>query len=526
MLEGVKPAMPQRTDTTASPPLTGDGNLAALLTWAAARWPQRCALVHEDVELSYAQLERRSQLGAGYLAGIGIGPGDRVGLQVPNSPAFAALYFGILRLGAIVVPQNPLATPAETDQNLQDAGAEIVLVRTAPGAPIEGGSARVRRVAVEDEHAAGLLDGSDPHAGVHPVAPDDTAVILYTSGTTGRPKGAELTHANLGRNASAATDIYSFVADDVVLGVLPLYHSYGQTCTLNGAIAVGARVVLAGRFDAVRVAELISEHAVTVLLGVPTMFSDLVHCTARERAFESLRICSSGGAPLPAEVLQAFEARTGAPLYEGYGLSETSPIASHNGLRQPRRKGTIGWPIPGTEMKIVGEGGAELAAGEIGEIAIRGHNIMKGYWGNPEATRAAIDAHGWFFSGDLGAVDDDGCFTVVGRLKDMIIRGGVNIYPRELEDLLLEHPAVRSSAVIGIPDERLGEEIGAAVVLEPRSDASPGELQAWIKTRVAPYKYPRHIWLVDQLPTGPTGKILKRAIVPPPGLGSRTGSAP
>ncbi|MFZ1993766.1 MAG: long-chain fatty acid--CoA ligase [Solirubrobacteraceae bacterium] len=511
--------------TTLPPPLMGDGNLAALLTSAATRWPQRCALVHEGVEISYAELERRSRLAAGYLAGVGIAPGDRVGLQVPNSPAFAALYFGILRRGAIVVPQNPLATPAETDQSLEDAGAEIVLSRATSGDNGDTGSHRVRRVWVQDDDASGLLQGAAPYPDVHPVAPDDTAVILYTSGTTGRPKGAELTHANLGRNANAALEIYSLAPDDVVIGVLPLYHSYGQTCTMNAGIAIGARVILSGRFDASPVAELIREHAVTVLLGVPTMFSDLAYCEARADAFASLRLCSSGGAPLPAEVLRAFEARTGAPLYEGYGLSETSPIASHNALGTPRRSGTIGWPIPGTEMKIAGEGGAELAAGEIGEIAIRGHNIMKGYWGNPEATKTAIDRDGWFFSGDLGTVDDDGCFRVVGRLKDMIIRGGFNVYPREVEDLMHEHPAVRSAAVIGIPDERLGEEIGAAVVLEPDTEASPAELQEWIKVRVSRYKYPRHIWLVSELPTGPTGKILKRAIVPPPGIANRRGES-
>jgi long-chain acyl-CoA synthetase len=518
--------MPEHLHTTAlPPPLVGDGNLAGLLTWAATRWPDRCALVHEGVEISFAELEQRSQLAAGYLAGIGIEPGHRVGLQIPNSPAFAALYFGILRLGAIVVPQNPLATAAETDQSLEDAGAEIVLHRPAMDDARERTSERVRRVRTAADDAGDLLTGSVAYPDVHPVAADDTAVILYTSGTTGRPKGAQLTHANLGRNANAALQIYSLEPDDVVLGVLPLYHSYGQTCTLNASIAIGARVILAGRFDAVRVAELVREHAVTVLLGVPTMFSDLAYCEAGEGAFASLRLCSSGGAPLPAEVLRTFEARTDAPLYEGYGLSETSPIASHNALRSPRRPGTIGWAIPGTEMKIVGEGGAEPAAGEVGEIAIRGHNIMKGYWGNPEATRAAIDADGWFFSGDLGTVDADGCFRVVGRLKDMIIRGGFNVYPREVEDLLHEHPAVRSAAVIGIPDERLGEEIGAAIVLEPDAHASPDELRDWIRARVSPYKYPRHIWLVDELPTGPTGKILKRAIVAPPSIGGRPGSA-
>jgi long-chain acyl-CoA synthetase len=507
-------------DATGLPaPLAGVGNLSSLLTWAADRWGERCALVYDDREIGYAELERRSRLAAAYLVDAGVGAGDRVGLQIRNSPAFVALYFGILRLGAVVVPENPRATAAEVDQNLADAGARVALVRPE-SASSDGGAAGVRRVWVGDDDATELLDGIEPQSDVCDVDPGSTAVILYTSGTTGRPKGAELTHANLGRNAGAAVDIYSLAGDDVVLGALPLYHSYGQTCTLNGPISVGARIVLTGRFEAARVAQLIEEHGVTVMLGVPTMFSDLSHCPAAEGAFASLRLCSSGGAPLPAELRLRFEERAGTQLFESYGLSETSPIASFNGIGGARRPGTVGRPIPETEMKIVGENGAQLGPGEIGEIAIRGHNIMKGYWGNVEATRAAIDADGWFFSGDLGTVDTDGCFSVVGRLKDMIIRAGYNVYPRELEDVLHEHEAVRSVAVVGVPDHRLGEEVGAAVVLEPGAEASAVELRDWAKARVAPHKYPRYVWFVDELPTGPTGKILKRAIVPPAGLGA------
>jgi long-chain acyl-CoA synthetase len=400
----------------------------------------------------------------------------------------------------------------EVDRNFDDAGAKLVLTQRAD----RDGAAR--RVAVDDAELDRLLAEHEPADDVHPVAPDDTAVILYTSGTTGRPKGAELTHENLMRNAAAAVEIYGFTADDVVLAALPLYHSYGQTCTLNGPFAVGARVVLAPRFDAARVAGLVREHAITVLLGVPTMFSDLAHVDEPPATFASLRMASSGGAPLPPQVLEAFEARAHTPLYETYGLSETSPIASFNALRGPRRPGTVGWPISGTEMKIVGDD-------EVGEIAIRGHNIMKGYWANPEATAEAIDADGWFHSGDLGTMDADGCFRVVGRIKDLIIRGGHNVYPREVEDLLHRHPAVRAAAVVGVPDDRLGEEIGAAVVLEPGATATPSQLREWVRPQVAPQKYPRHIWIVDELPTGPTGKILKRAISPPTGLGGGDGSA-
>jgi long-chain acyl-CoA synthetase len=283
-------------------------------------------------------------------------------------------------------------------------------------------------------------------------------------------------------------------------------------------MVVNARVVLDKRFDAARAARLIDEHAVTVFLGVPTMFSDVAHLPAEAGSLNSLRLCGAGGAPLPPEVRRQFEARSGTTLFETYGLSETSPIASINRRGTERRAGTVGWPISGTEMKIVGEDGSTLEPGEVGEIAIRGHNIMKGYWRNPEATESAIDRQGWFFSGDLGSEDADGCFSVVGRLKDLIIRGGYNVYPREIEDLLHTHPGVRLVAVVGVPDQRLGEEIGAAVVLRPGAQLSPDELRDWAKQRLAPQKYPRHIWMVDELPLGPTGKILKRLITAPSGL--------
>jgi long-chain acyl-CoA synthetase len=499
-------------------PLVGAGSLAGLLSSAAERWGGRCALVHDGQATSYSELEHSARLAASYLRRLGVGAGARVGLQLANSPIFVALYYGILRLGAIVVPQNPLLTPAEAEQNLVDAGARITIASAGSERAVGAAFSSVRRVLVPDEGELEFFAGLEPRSEVHPVDPRDTAVILYTSGTTGRPKGAELTHANLGRNALAAVRMYSLVAHDVLLGVLPLYHSYGQTCTLNGSIAVGARLVLERRFVATVAAALIKQHAVTVLLGVPTMFSDLASCEASPDAFASLRLASSGGAPLPGKVLSKFQARSGAPLYEGYGLSETSPIASFNGLREPRRPGTVGWPIPGTEMRIISADGGIGKPGEVGEIAIRGHNIMKGYWGNPEATAAAIDAGGWFHSADLGTIDEDGCFRVVGRLKDMIIRGGVNIYPRELEDLLHEHPDVRAAAVVGVPDARLGEEVGAAVVLEPDATVTTDELRDWVKARVAPYKYPRHVWTLDQLPTGPTGKILKREIGLPAGI--------
>jgi long-chain acyl-CoA synthetase len=509
--------MSEAADTAPAPTAFGaNENLSNLLTRAAAQRPDACALVYEGAEISYEELELRSQRAASYLRALGVQAGDRVGIEIPNCPAFVALYFGILRLGATVVPQNPLSTQAELNQNMGDAGVKLLLAKPFSGEIAEQLECGASVVHVASDDGLELFGGYEPDPAVEDVPEGATAVILYTSGTTGRPKGAELTHSNLGLNALAAIEIYALVSEDVVLGVLPLYHSYGQTCTLNGSIAVHARVVLTKRFEATRVAQLIDEHAVTVFLGVPTMFSDVAHCPAEIATLSSLRLCGAGGAALPPEIRRQFEQRSDAPLFETYGLSETSPIASINRRSDGSREvGTIGWAIPGTEMAIFSEARERLAAREIGEIAIRGHNIMKGYWGNPAATAEAIDADGWFFSGDLGQMDADGCFSVVGRVKDMIIRGGYNVYPAEIEHLLDTHPDVRLAAVIGMPDERLGEEIGAAVMLEDGATLTPDELSEWARARLSPQKYPRHIWIVDQLPLGPTNKILKRLIKAP-----------
>jgi long-chain acyl-CoA synthetase len=339
----------------------------------------------------------------------------------------------------------------------------------------------------------------------------DTAVILYTSGTTGRPKGAELTHANLSRNASVNVQtLLHLNENDVVMGCLPLFHSFGQTAGMNSAVSVGASLTLIPRFDATKALEVIGRDKVTIFMGVPTMYAGLLHHPARDGAdLSSLRLCVSGGASLPVELLRGFEAAFGAKILEGYGLSETSPISSFNHPDRERKPGSIGTPIEGVEMKLV-----NVSAEGVGEIAIRGHNIMKGYWNNPLATAEAIP-DGWFLSGDLARQDDDGYFYIVDRAKDLIIRGGLNVYPREVEEVLYEHSAVAEAAVIALPDEELGEEVGAAVALKPGMSASPEELSAFVKERIAAYKYPRRVWFVDELPKTATGKILRREVRPP-----------
>ena len=376
-------------------------------------------------------------------------------------------------------------------------------------------------ILVEPVSFGRLLAGADPVDEVVDRAADDTAVILYTSGTTGKPKGAELTHSNLAINADVSKALFSLGHEDVILGALPLFHAFGQTCALNAAISAGASLTLIPRFSAEAALGAIERARVTVFEGVPTMFSALLHHSERERFdVSTLRVCVSGGAALPVEVLHGFEAAFGCVILEGYGLSETSPVACFNHPDREREPGSIGTPVEGVEMRLVDDHRNEVAPGEAGEIAIRGHNVMKGYWNRPEATADAIDSDGWFYSGDIARVDDQGRYFIVDRKKELIIRGGYNVYPREIEEVLYEHPAVREAAVIGVPHADLGEEVAAAVALKPGETATESEIRDYVKANVAAYKYPRHVWFVDELPKGPTGKILKRAIEVPAGVGA------
>jgi len=341
----------------------------------------------------------------------------------------------------------------------------------------------------------------------------DTAVILYTSGTTGTPKGAELTHENMRENAQIAVELFSIEGDAMTLGALPLFHSFGQTCGLNATMLAGGCLTMIPRFDPEKALEIIERDKVNVFEGVPTMFSAMLHAK-RTADTSCLKVCASGGSAMPVEVMKAFEEKFGCKVLEGYGLSETSPVASFNHPDKERKPGSIGTPIRGVEMKLVDEEDNEVAEGEVGEIVIKGHNVMKGYWRREDATAEAVK-DGWFHSGDLAKVDADGYYFIVDRKKDMIIRGGYNIYPREIEEVLYEHPAVREAAVVAMEHAELGEEVGAAVALKEGAEATVEELQKFVKDAVAAYKYPRRVWLVDDLPKGPTGKILKREIEVP-----------
>jgi long-chain acyl-CoA synthetase len=493
-------------------------SLAYNLYAAAQRYPERPALRLGTAVTSYADFDDAAARVAGLLRERGLEPGDRVGIMLPNVPEFPLAYYGVLRAGGVVVPMNVLLKTREVAFYLGDSGAKLIFAWHELAGDAEQGAAEVGTdcIVVEPGAFCRALSGAEPLDHVVDRAADDTAVILYTSGTTGKPKGAQLTHANLAINADVSKQLFALGPDDVILGALPLFHAFGQTCGLNAAVSAGASLALIPRFDAGRALAVVEGAGVTVFEGVPTMYAALLHNPDRER-FDTgtLRACVSGGAALPVELLRGFERAFGCVILEGYGLSETSPVACFNHPHRERKPGSIGTPVEGVEMQLVDDHRQAAPTGQVGEIAIRGHNVMKGYWNRPDATADAIDPDGWFYSGDIARVDDDGYYFIVDRKKELIIRGGYNVYPREIEEILYEHPAVLEAAVIGVPHAELGEEVGAAIALKPGAATTESELRDFVKANVAAYKYPRHVWFVDELPKGPTGKILKRAIDAP-----------
>jgi long-chain acyl-CoA synthetase len=435
-------------------------NLASVLTDTAAAHPDNVAVKLDDTELSYKLLDGASAHVAGLLREKGVGPGDRVGIMLPNVPYFPIVYYGILRLGAVVVPMNVLLKGREVEFYLKDPEAKVVFAwhDFAEAAETGAEAAGAEVVLVKPGDFENIVGEAEPVTEVSERSGDDTAVILYTSGTTGTPKGAELTHDNLNSNVEAIlATLIQIKDDDVVLGALPLFHSFGQTCGLNSCMKAGGTLTLLPRFDPDKALDIIERDRVTVFEGVPTMYVAMLHSEKAGSADTScLRLCVSGGSAMPGQVLRAFEDKFGCKILEGYGLSETSPVASFNHPDKERKVGSIGTPIAGVEMRVVDEDGKDVEQGEVGEIAIRGHNVMKGYWNKPDATAETIK-DGWFHTGDMAKLDEDGYFFIVDRKKELIIRGGYNVYPREVEEVLYEHPAVSEAAVVGVPDEAMGE---------------------------------------------------------------------
>jgi long-chain acyl-CoA synthetase len=490
--------------------------LSANLVASKERDPNGVALRCDDLQFTFAEFDGAAARVATLLERAGVAPGDRVGVMLPNTPAFAVVFYGIMYAGAVAVPMNPLLKAREVSYYLSNSGATALFAAPAFAGEANAGAeqADARCWVVDDARLTELVSELPGRCPVDRVD-DDVAVILHTSGTTGKPKGAVLTHGNLSRNAEVSVrTLIETGPEDVVMGCLPLFHVFGLTCGLNSSVAAGATLTLIARFDPRKALEVIARDGVTVFQGVPTMYSALLGVADQvtPEVVRGLRSCVSGGAALPVQVLTDFEKAFGCPILEGYGLSESSPVAAFNHPHRERKAGSIGTPVEGVQMRVVDADGVSVAQGQTGQIQIRGHNVMKGYWNLPDATSETITVDGWLNTGDVGRVDEDGYFYIVDRTKDMIIRGGYNVYPREIEEVLYEHPAVAEAAVIGIPHDSLGEEVGAAVAVKKGTAVTGEELRDYVKARVAAYKYPRRVWLVDVLPKGPTGKLLKREI--------------
>jgi long-chain acyl-CoA synthetase len=502
-------------------------NLATMLRESARSRPDKVAIILDQFKLDYKTVEALSNQVAGSLQAAGVKRGDKVGLMLPNVPQFVIAYFAILKAGAVVVPMNVLLRAPEVAWYVGDSEAKVLITWEDFAEEAMKGVAQLSGVTTYVVNKPGsesrpqgtrsfteLMQGS-PAFDMAATDPDDVAVLLYTSGTTGKPKGAELTHFNLFMCCQVSADrLVDFKEDDVGLAVLPLFHSFGQSNVMNTTIYAGGTITLVPRFEVDKVLEVIQRDRVTIFAGVPTMYFALLHHPeAGKYDTSSLRMCVSGGAAMPGEVMKTFEQQFGATILEGYGLSETSPTASFNRSQEERRFLSIGKPVWGVEMRIHDESDQPMGPGQenVGEIVIRGHNVMRGYYKQPEATAEAMKG-GWFHSGDMGYVDAEGFFFIVDRKKELIIRGGFNVYPREVEEVLYAHPAVQEAAVIGVPDDKLGEEVKAVVSLKQGQSATEEELIAWCKERVAAYKYPRSIQFIDTLPKGPTGKILKKEL--------------
>ncbi len=542
-------------------------NLASMVSHHARIAPQREAIVFGDVRMTFGQLDAMSNRVANALADMGIGHGDKVALSCPNLPFFPVVYYGIMKAGAAVVPLSVLLKPREVAYHLRDSDAKAVfvfegtpelplgqcvkdafdevetcehlvvitktcLLITTPSAdhPADEASAPLLEPGGElnpssfPEHKtlAQITLGKSEQFETYPTSPSDTCAILYTSGTTGQPKGAELTHLNLMSNVTTTYLIHLPVLDftdgaqKTVLITLPLFHTTGQTVQMNTNIYGGNRIVLLPRFDPQVTLDTMVKEKINFWVGVPTMYWAILKYVEEtgydiSRIAESMKVCTSGGAPMPVEVMKAFETKFNVRVMEGYGLSETSPLATFNHFEKPSKPGTVGQAIFGVEVKCFDEDDNEVALGERGEVVIRGANVMKGYYKRPDATAEAF-RNGWFHSGDIGVMDDEGYLSIVDRKKDMILRGGYNVYPRELEEVMMTHPAVSLCAVIGVTDERLGEEVKAFVVLKQGSELSEKEFIEWCKSQFAANKYPRYVEFRSELPIGGTGKIFKRAL--------------
>jgi long-chain acyl-CoA synthetase len=501
-------------------------SVAAILKESAARTPDAIAITVGDDEISYARLWDETRSYAGALRSRGVKPGDAVGILIPNVADFPRVYYAVLSLGAVVVPVHALLKADEIEYVLRDSGATLLIC----AAPLLGEGAWGGALAgvpvfsvLSPDPIEGvpqlevLAEAAEPIDTYLPREPYDTATILYTSGTTGKPKGALGSHLALVEQANTLLlGTFDMTSADTVLGCLPLFHTFGQTCALNTGLRAGAKIVLLPKFSGDAALRALIDSECTIMMGVPTMYIALLEAAKNTDERPKLRYAVSGGASLPLAIIEKFREVFGVEIYEGYGLTETSPVASFNHVGREPRAGSVGQPIWGVDVEIaksdLDESIELLPVGELGEIVIRGHNLMSGYLNLPdESAKAVVD--GWFRTGDLGTKDAEGYIWIVDRKKDMVVRNGYNVYPREVEEVLSTHPAVSSVAVFGVADEKRGQEVMACVVLSADSDVEPDVLREFAKEKLAAYKYPRRIEIVESLPLGPSGKVLKRELV-------------
>ncbi|TWT00068.1 fatty acid--CoA ligase family protein [Planomicrobium sp. CPCC 101079] len=485
-------------------------------------------------DTSYGEFEGTVAKFANALESLGVEKGDHVAFLLGNTPHFFISLYATMRIGATAVPINPIYAPSEIAYILNNSDAKVVVAvdallpliekahetlptvssyvicETDPSATEK--MAQLPEAAKEKVHLfSSLLSAASVHHEPAAVAEDDNAVILYTSGTTGKPKGAMLTHGNLYSNARDVGEYLQISADDRVIATLPVFHVFALTVVVNAPLLQGAEIILLPRFNPKDVFEAIKEHKATVFAGVPTMYNFMNQLPGTETSdFESIRIAVSGGSAMPVALLHSFEEKFNVKISEGYGLSEASPVTCFNPIDRERKVGSIGTSIVNVENKVVNELGDEVPVGEVGELIVHGPNVMKGYYKMPEETNAAI-RDGWLYTGDLARVDEEGYFYIVDRKKDMIIVGGYNVYPREVEEVLFAHPGILEAAVVGLPDANFGEAVHAYVVLKDQS-VTIEDLHVYCKEHLAKYKMPSHFEVLEELPKNTTGKILRRAL--------------
>ena len=501
------------------------GTLADVLAVGLSLGPDRAAIYFDDRTITYRDLDRAANRVANSLIALGVKPGDRVAVHLENRPEFVEIYQGVMRTGATMVPTNVMYTAEELSHILGDSGAKVVFVRADLAPKITHVRATLPDlcaiVAVGGRGAEGTLDHetlkSDAPETRPQVAVDkhDVAFIQYTSGTTGKPKGALVSHANVLAVIDNMMDLPGLSGareDDVMLLVLPLFHAYALNLAINRAFLGMTPFVLVSRFDAGRVMSLMERHRVTTFYGAPPMYFGFVNTPGLDKYdVSSLRQAFSGAAPLPVVILERFKARTGVEICEGYGLSETAPTLCSNAAGPVNKPGTVGPAIPGVEIRLVDDQDRDVAPGEVGELIARGPNVFRGYW-KREAESAEALRGGWFHTGDLARIDADGYYTIVDRKKDMVLVSGFNVYPIEVENVLLRHPKILDAAVIGVPDEYQGESVKAVLVLRPGQSLEQTEVTDYCREHLAAYKVPRHVEVRTDLPKSPTGKVLKREL--------------